>query len=85
MYNTRNIPSIKTKAIHIVVCINDAYSQHCAATIASIFINNKNEVIKIHVITDYISKKNQSRLEKIAFNFNQQIQFYTFNNSTLNR
>ena len=85
MYNTTNIPSIKTKAIHIVVCINDAYSQHCAATIASIFINNKNEVIKIHVITDYISKKNQSRLEKIAFNFNQQIQFYTFNNSTLNR
>ena len=39
MYNTTNIPSIKTKAIHIVVCINDAYSQHCAATIASIFIN----------------------------------------------
>lgn len=53
--------------IHIVLCIDEKYTQHAGVTIASILYNKKsNQPIVFHIVTDCISHNEYNKLEQIT-------------------
>ncbi len=52
--------------IHIVVASDDAYVQHLGVLLVSIFENNKQEFIEIHLLSDSIAAENLSLLSSIV-------------------
>lgn len=52
--------------IHIALCVNDGYIPYACVTIKSIIENHKNDVINIHLLSDFISDKMRSRLYEVV-------------------
>lgn len=65
--------------LHILCATDDNYAQHCGVLISSIFSNNINNEIIIHIIESNLCIQNKSRLNAIAQKFNQKIEFHYFN------
>lgn len=55
---------MKTYPIHIAFCINDAYAQYISVTIKSIVDNHPEDMVTIHILSDYISEKSRIRLSE---------------------
>lgn len=53
-------------SLDFVLCVNDSYSRYIAVTIKSICENHKHNICVIHILTDYIREKNESRLNEIV-------------------
>lgn len=66
----------KDKSINIVCNINDAYVQHCGVMLCSLFMNNKDEHFKVHILHFSISKQSQSILADFVRSFGNEIYFY---------
>lgn len=62
--------------IHIAFNIDSNYMQHCAVTLISIFENNKEEAITIHIIARGLSDANKSLLKELTDRYNNSICFY---------
>lgn len=62
--------------IHIAFNIDSNYMQHCAVTLVSIFENNKDESIAIHIIARGLSDANKQILREITTKYHNEIFFY---------
>ena len=58
---------------HVMCTINDAYAQHCAVLLASLFENNKDLSFHIHVFSFSISEDSRKRLESLVRSYGQSI------------
>lgn len=66
-----------TDTIHIVLASDDAYVQHLGVLLVSIFENNKEETLLIHLLADNISDKNKRLLSQIVDQqYGQRLVFY---------
>ena len=66
----------KRKVIDVVLTIDDAYSQHCGAVVASILHNNSLNAINIHIVNMGLSDANKALLSSIGQKFGQNIFYY---------
>ncbi|WP_274950274.1 glycosyltransferase family 8 protein [Bacteroides cutis] len=67
----------KADTIHIVLASDDAYVQHLGVLLVSIFENNREETMLIHLMTDNISDKNKRLLSQIVdLQYGQRLIFY---------
>ena len=57
---------MEKKTAHIALCVNDGYIPYACVTIKSIIENHKNEVVNIHLLSDYISDKMRNRLDEVV-------------------
>lgn len=62
--------------MHIAFNIDSNYVQHCAVTMISIFENNKDEAISIHIIARNLSDGDEEILREIAIKYHNVIFFY---------
>lgn len=72
------------KELHILCATDDNYAQHCGVLLTSIFYNNTNYNIIIHIIESSLNDNNKSILQSIASAYNQKIIFYNFNTEIIN-
>lgn len=64
--------------------IDDGYLKYCAVMLTSLFENNKDEVIHVHLIADTLSKESQDFLSSmVKEKYKQQIDFYLVGNELL--
>lgn len=52
--------------INIAFCVNDGYARYIGVTIQSILANHQDDIVRIYVLTDYISDKNKVWLADIV-------------------
>lgn len=69
---------------NFALCVNDKYSRYIAVTVLSICENHIHNRVSIHILTDYISSKNQRRLKNIVNHYpNADIRIYNVDDSQL--
>ena len=51
--------------MHVAFCVNDGYAQYIMVTIKGLLENNSNPIV-IHVLSDYISERNVTRLKDLV-------------------
>ncbi|WP_455667557.1 glycosyltransferase family 8 protein [Phocaeicola sp.] len=56
---------------------DDNYAQHCMAMLCSLFENNKEETIAVHVLCNTLSDVYRTSLKKLADAYSQSIKFYS--------
>lgn len=56
---------------HILCCINDAYAQHCAVLLASLFENNKDSVFHVHIFSFALNEKSKEKLDIVTESYGQ--------------
>lgn len=70
--------------LDIVFCINDRYVPFVSVSIKSIADNNKSEKVRVHILTDNITKKSRNRLlSEFSDSDNPEIIFYYIDDSSL--
>jgi len=47
--------------IHVAYAINEAYTDYCLASIVSLLVNNRNEIIKFHILIDNLSSEAKAK------------------------
>lgn len=68
---------LEIDTIHIVLASDDAYVQHLGVLLVSIFENNREETLLIHLLADNISDKNKRLLSQIVGRqYGQRLIFY---------
>lgn len=58
---------------HVLCCINDAYAQHCAVLLVSLFENNKDLSFHIHIFGFTIGDESCRKLEETVRSYGQEI------------
>lgn len=56
---------------HVLCCINDAYAQHCAVLLASLFENNKSSDFHIHIFSFSLSSEAKEKLNMVVESYGQ--------------
>ena len=56
---------------HILCCINDEYTQHCAVLLASLFENNKDLDFYIHIFSFALNDKSKEKLKMVVESYGQ--------------
>jgi len=62
------------KPVHVVCTIDDAYIQHCAVMLTSLFSSNRDTAFSIYIITDLSESSNLTKLKQFL---NQYQHFYS--------
>ena len=62
--------------MHFAFNIDSKYIKHCAVTLVSIFENNKDEAISIHIIARELTEDDKQVLREITQKYHQNIFFY---------
>lgn len=62
--------------IHIACNIDANFMQHCAVTLVSLFENNKDSDICVHIVAPDLSKENQEILRNLAVAYDNEVHFY---------
>lgn len=62
--------------MNIVSCIDDNFALYCGVMLTSLFENNKDENVTVHIVVDTISNFNKNNLVKIVSRYGQSIKFY---------
>lgn len=60
---------INDDIINIAFCIDENYAKFMNVTLISILENNKDNYLQIHILTDYLSKKEKSKIRDIINNY----------------
>lgn len=71
--------NIITENMDIVCCTDNNYVIPCGVLITSICVNNPNEAITVHILTEGISDDNQHLLRSVTDKYNQKIIFHKIN------
>lgn len=69
--------------MNILLCLDDFkwdYTRHCAVTILSLLETNKNNRIKIWIMSSCLSEENVAELKRIVALYNQEIEFIICDN-----
>ncbi|WP_051617391.1 glycosyltransferase family 8 protein [Prevotella sp. HUN102] len=70
--------------IDITCSTDDNYAQHCAAMICSVYDNNKEHEIFVHLLHgDSLKEESKSVFTQLADNYHQHIQFYKIDDTSL--
>lgn len=56
---------MNSQPMHVAFCVNDGYAQYIMVTIKGLLENNSNPIV-IHVLSDYISERNVTRLKDLV-------------------
>lgn len=70
--------------IEVCLCADDKYMMPAGVCITSIFESNKNEKIRVHLITEGISLENKAKLQTTADKYNQLIEIHTVDADVFN-
>lgn len=68
---------------HVTCNTDDKYAQHCIAMLCSLFDNNKEHQICVHVLCNSISEDNKQALMELAKRYNQIICFHSVDETPL--
>ncbi len=68
---------------HITCSTDDNYIQHCMAMLCSLFENNKELQLVVHLLHHGLDRKNISILQDLAMQYEQSIRFYDVDESAL--
>ena len=67
-----------------ITCNTDNnYAQHCCAMLCSLFDNNKEHTLIVHVLTKNLSEINKSAIHKLGKTYSQDIIFYEVDETNL--
>ena len=69
--------------IHIAFNIDSAYVRFCCVTLVSIFENNRDNQICIHILCNGLSINDINTIQSLADRYGSTVSFYTPNNSLL--
>lgn len=69
------------QTIHIACNIDSKYTRFCGVLMVSLFENNQNEHIKMHILCYHLTVENKKDLQDIASQYNNEIQFYDVDES----
>lgn len=68
------------KIFNITCSVNDNFLQHCFAMLCSVFENNKDAEIKVHMLVDEsLSQKSRERIKDLASRYSNTVFFYDVN------
>ncbi len=62
--------------IHVTCNIDKNYVKYCSVTLVSLFENNRNEPITVHIIADGLTDEDKRILLDLAAKYNNQVLFY---------
>ena len=66
------------KKIYDVTCgTDDKYAQHCLAMLCSLFENNKEKSLRVHILINSLSENYRSDFNKLAKKYGMEILFHT--------
>ena len=63
--------------LHIALCTDDNYANHCAIGVTSILENNKNDTCHIYILTVGLTEKNRNRFKYLADFYHKEIDVVT--------
>lgn len=67
--------------IEICICPDNNYAMPAGVCVTSIFENNKDEKIRVHIITEGISQENEAKFQKTAEKYGQLVEIHTIDAS----
>ena len=67
---------MKTETMHIACNIDSKYTRFCGVLMVSLFENNRDEHLKMHILCYHLTDENKEDLQEIATRYNNDIQFY---------
>ena len=70
--------------IDIGICTDENYAMACGVCITSIFENNKNNLITIHILTDGLSKDSLNKFRILAKLYNQNVNIINIDSTQFN-
>ncbi len=70
--------------IEIGLCSDNGYAMATGVCVTSIFESNKNNKIRVHILTNGFSEENVRRFEQTAKNYNQIIEIHNIDASSIN-
>ena len=76
--------NLKSMIINIGLCTDEHYAMPCGICITSIFENNKNNSVCIHLICENLEEKTSERYMELAKKYKQQIKIYPVDSSMFN-
>lgn len=62
--------------IHIACNIDKNYVKYCGVTLVSIFENNRDEQVIVHIIASGLSPEDENILQELARKYNNEVYFY---------
>jgi len=71
------------KKIDIVCATDDNYADYCAVMLCSVFENNLNLQITVHVLIEVLSFENKDKLIQLSKRYGQNLRFYSVDTSKL--
>lgn len=69
----------------IVHCIDDGYISQCGVTITSVCVNNMDEEIHFHILTNNLSFSNREILKDLVHKWRKNIEFYDVDDQVLKK
>lgn len=70
--------------IDVVCSTDDNYADYCAVMLCSVFENNTDLEIVVHILVDKLNISNQKKIKSIADKYGQYISFYQVDSNRLN-
>lgn len=70
---------MNNEIFHVACNIDSKYTRYCGVLMISLFENNKESKIKMHILGYHLTTENKNDLKKIAINYHNDIQFYDVN------
>ena len=67
--------------INIGLCTDENYAMACGVCITSIFENNKNNSICIHLLSEDLKANSIQKFKELASRYQQQIEFYNIDST----
>ena len=64
---------------HIACNIDSKYTRFCGVLMVSVFENNKDVSIKVHILGDGLTQKDKKDLQDIASSYGNSVVFYDVN------
>lgn len=61
---------------HLLININNLYSQHCCVTLCSLFENNRRHKFHIHIFSFDIDSNNQNKIKNFVESYGNIVSFY---------
>ncbi len=71
--------------LNISCSTDNAYLQHCMAMLCSVFDNNKNHSITVHLLHNNLSESSRNIVSELCSRYRQEVQFYDISKSNLFR
>lgn len=67
----------------VVINVDDNYIQHCMAMLCSLFVNNSEHTIFLHVLTKSLTEENKKLIGDLSSKYNNKCSFYNVDESPL--